>query len=740
MSALSSWLWGTPQLDYAIDKATSELLPTGSEDIALNLEICDQIRSKSIPAKDAMRALKRRLNHSNPNVQLLALNLTDICVKNGGDLFLNEIASREFIDNLISILKMQTLNHDVKSTILRLIQNWSVAFEGKYNLSYVGQAYKELVKEGFKFPPKDLAVANSAMVDTQTAPEWIDSDVCLRCRTAFTFTNRKHHCRNCGQVFDQQCSSKTMPLPHFGITQEVRVCDGCYNKLLKKAQKSNDSTRKQSYSHNPRDLNIPGFDDDLQRAIQLSLQEATASGSQRRPGYVPAQPSQWQYSEPPIVERPSYAANDDDDLDLKAAIEASLREANAPKPSAPIAPPTPRDEERPYSYDYRTSSATPTPLPPLPKLPSYDLDPLESDAILTFSQTVEQLQAQGGRDLSRYPGVNELYDKASGLRPKLALSLDDAGRKEEMLADMHDKLSQAVKLYDQLLTEQVMHPRWRSPQSMAAHQAQASSVNGVASGFQPQWTAGNPQGASTGYTPVEAPHSPQTAYSRYPGHQQPQYGQVAEQYPPETPISSQTTPAPPQHQGYTDPSQYHYSASTPTPSQNLSPRHAAPQMQMQHQTPISMASAVKSPPPPITSHLASVPESPHLSPSLGRSNSISSYAPNAQAHQAGNTHLGRSHSISVPSARMHQQKPAQSVHQQHQQQHHYQRTPQAPPQQQQQQQAYAMPPSGPPQQALPHFPSVPTTTLPQPSSVYGSSLHSGVVETEGRKEAMLIDL
>ena len=69
-------------------------------------------------------------------------------VKNGGDHFLVEIASREFMDNLVSILKIPVLNLDVKNKILRLVQNWAIAFEGKPPLSYAGQVYRTLKSEG----------------------------------------------------------------------------------------------------------------------------------------------------------------------------------------------------------------------------------------------------------------------------------------------------------------------------------------------------------------------------------------------------------------------------------------------------------------------------------------------------------------------------------------------------------------------------------------------------------------
>lgn len=63
-------------------------------------------------------------------------------------------------------------------------------------------------------------------------------------------------------------------------------------------------------------------------------------------------------------------------------------------------------------------------------LPNYDLDDQESDAIMTFSQAVEAAHSRGMTDFVRHREVGDLYERTNGMRPKLARSLDDAGRRE----------------------------------------------------------------------------------------------------------------------------------------------------------------------------------------------------------------------------------------------------------------------------------------------------------------------
>ncbi|KZV61820.1 ubiquitin binding protein [Peniophora sp. CONT] len=775
MASLGTWLWGSSQLDEAVDKATSELLPAGTEDIALNLEICDQIRSKSVPPKDAARALKRRLNHKNPNVQLLTLGLADVCVKNGGDHFLIEVASREFMDNLSSILRSPTVNGQVKTKLLRLIQNWALAFGQKPQLAYAGQVYKELKTSGFDFPPEDPASLSTAMVDTTTAPEWIDSDVCLRCRDAFSFTNRKHHCRNCGRVFDHKCSSRNLPLPHFGVAQEVRVCDGCWKDLTK--NKVGESSKHRSSKSVPgssgRKSGRAYEDAELQRAIALSLQETSARGEHGRPGYVPYQP-QYAASEPPL------ASGDDEDADMKAAIEASLRESSGPRPSAPLE--TPRAEASSFnygtsqSYPPYSSSTTPTPyapygVAPVPTSPN-ELSSLEADTIMTFSQTVETLAAQGGRDLGRYPALGELREKATGLRPKMAVGLEDAGRKEELLGEMNDKLAQAVKLYDALLTEQLSRPRYAyAPQQQQYAQPQQQQYGQPPQAYGQQTAYGQPQQQAYGQPAQQAPYAQQQQYAQP---AQPQQTGYSPSYaPPQQQQQQAYAPAPPQ-QGYA-PQRQPTQPYTPLQpqltgiQQQAYPQHVSsppPIQQQQQQTyapPPPPTQLPSSPPPAQQSYTQAqsfAPPPPVMSPPPAQSSPVQSYMPSAppSASYAPSAPPPASYAapppvmspppVSAMSPPPAQQYPSQPQQQTWQQQQPVQpaHTPFVPPQQASYTPSAPAQPSYAPQQQQPapqqqsQFPSTPQQMPVFPSAPTSAPVPTYMAPAPEQREVALIEL
>ena len=283
-----------------------------------------------------------------------------------------------------------------------------------------------------------------------------------------------------------------------------------------------------------------------------------------------------------------------------------------------------------------------------------------------------------------------------------------------MLVDMHEKLSQAVKLYDRLLTEQLSRPQWRptGPSAVPLQQSpsgysQYQQVNGAYNQWQPTPSTPAPAQSYLPSTPSAPVSQPLSAYSPITEHPPQQM------YKPATvstgPAFSPSSPVTQPRYGQEG---LPYSVMSPPPLPPVSIPQYGPPNSATYQAvpppPVPVATPAPPPPGPAPSRPQAVPQAPFApqqqpqGPTLARHNTVSGYRaapPAAQRPAATTTHLNgltRSNTLAASS-----HAPAQLQHLQQ----------------------MSVP--------LPSFPQVPTAPL-QAQTYYPP-------EPE-RKEALLIDL
>lgn len=71
-------------------------------------------------------------------------------------------------------------------------------------------------------------------------PFWIPDHqrkTCYNCGKKFSMMLRRHHCRNCGQIFCWKCCNTTLSLPHLHYTKPQRCCVHCVAQLTQTTSK-----------------------------------------------------------------------------------------------------------------------------------------------------------------------------------------------------------------------------------------------------------------------------------------------------------------------------------------------------------------------------------------------------------------------------------------------------------------------------------------------------------------------
>lgn len=165
----------------------------------------------------------------------------------------------------------------------------------------------------------------------------------------------------------------------------------------------------------PRNARVDdGFDEDLKKALAMSLEEVKSHSRNYAPpaSHGPAPANQQRTNGHTPTKVPETKVAEEEDADLKAAIAASLADMEEQKKQHAAA----LKQQASGPAASSSSSAAPFALPKN----DYELTPVEAENINLFSTLVDRLQTQPPGTILREPQIQELYDSIGTLRPKLA--------------------------------------------------------------------------------------------------------------------------------------------------------------------------------------------------------------------------------------------------------------------------------------------------------------------------------
>lgn len=415
-----------------------------SDDIDLQkaLDMSDMIRSQNVTDQQAKSSVLRTLrqypafNSNNKHKVYKLWQIIQILMMNSGLTFIKHFFyNLDFLKLLqqhISTVEEKRLTgqledyKDLRDCVWKIFLDLKIYGSGKPIPPFTNiNRILEPLEDKNCYPPKYLVDDQDSFedlckkFDAKTPGEWIESEFCLICNSQFGIFNRKHHCRNCGGVFCNDHSSHFIQLLDLGITERVRVCDDCYKIYT---DKGSGGKKRSKSKHSKKSSNTnEEFDEDLKKAIELSLKESQEmERKQNMPPQIDTADREFQTDDE--IELPEEYRNEDGEF--KKAIEVSIREDKRRERDAK------RESNRLQESQVETSvSPQPEhiPSPQNNSTPEIDIDSLVK-------------KMQGETKINQSASVEDAFSKAQRLKELIEKETNELERKYQMLQNLNQQV------------------------------------------------------------------------------------------------------------------------------------------------------------------------------------------------------------------------------------------------------------------------------------------------------------
>ncbi|XP_035982861.1 RUN and FYVE domain-containing protein 1 isoform X2 [Fundulus heteroclitus] len=168
-------------------------------------------------------------------VEAFQKQLTDLDTLRAG--LENELrAEREQRQSMQKALQREQDNSSELRTQLQQLQGLHTELQDLRKEKKQLQQKCELQEQTLQEMGLHLSQSKLKMEDFKEGHAWMKDDEatnCKQCQKEFSIARRKHHCRNCGDIYCSGCSSNELALPSY--PRPVRVCDSCHALLLQRS-------------------------------------------------------------------------------------------------------------------------------------------------------------------------------------------------------------------------------------------------------------------------------------------------------------------------------------------------------------------------------------------------------------------------------------------------------------------------------------------------------------------------